>query len=39
MVVEIIMGPGSSAAKVELAAGETMTAEGGSMIAMSADWK
>lgn len=37
MQVEIQMGPGSSAAKVSLQPGETLTAEGGAMIAMSGD--
>jgi uncharacterized protein (TIGR00266 family) len=37
MNVELIARPASAAAKVTLAAGETITAEGGSMIAMSAD--
>ena len=34
MNVEIVKGPGSSAAKVVLQPGETCVAEGGSMIAM-----
>lgn len=37
MDIEIQLGPGSSAAKVSLESGETLTAEGGSMIAMSSD--
>ena len=37
MDIEIQLGPGSSAAKVSLVSGETLTAEGGSMIAMSND--
>lgn len=37
MNVELLARPASAAAKVTLGAGETFTAEGGSMIAMSAD--
>jgi uncharacterized protein (TIGR00266 family) len=37
MNVEILLKPGCSVAKVSLAAGETLTAEGGSMVAMSND--
>lgn len=37
MDIEIVHGPGNSAAKVRLAAGESCVAEGGAMIAMSAD--
>ncbi|HUO84113.1 MAG TPA: TIGR00266 family protein [Thermoanaerobaculia bacterium] len=37
MEIEIVHGPGNSAAKVRLAAGESCVAEGGAMIAMSAD--
>jgi uncharacterized protein (TIGR00266 family) len=37
MQVEIVHGPGNSAAKLGLAPGETCTAEGGAMIAMSGD--
>jgi len=37
MEVEIDKGPGNAAAKVSLAGGETFTAEGGAMIAMSGD--
>jgi uncharacterized protein (TIGR00266 family) len=37
MQIDIQMRPGSSVAKVTLAAGEQMTAEGGAMIAMSTD--
>ncbi len=37
MNIDITMGPGSSVAKVSLAAGETLTSEGGAMIAMSND--
>lgn len=37
MNVDIVCGPGNSAAKLQLAAGETCTAEAGSMIAMSGD--
>ncbi|MCM8535741.1 MAG: TIGR00266 family protein [Lentisphaeraceae bacterium] len=39
MNIEIVHGPGSSAAKVKLDAGETLTAEGGSMISMSGDMR
>jgi uncharacterized protein (TIGR00266 family) len=35
--VELLKRPGSSAAKITLAGGETVTTEGGSMIAMSGD--
>lgn len=35
MDIRIVHGPGNSAARVGLAAGETVTAEGGAMIAMS----
>ncbi|TRX63560.1 AIM24 family protein, partial [Flammeovirga kamogawensis] len=34
---EIILGPGASAAKIELQPGEHFTAEAGAMIAMSPD--
>ena len=37
MDVQLLHQPGNSAAKVSLAAGETCTAEGGAMIAMSGD--
>ena len=37
MNVELIARPANAAAKVSLQAGETLTAEGGAMIAMSAD--
>lgn len=37
MQVEIVHGPGNSAARLDLAPGETCTAEGGAMIAMSGD--
>lgn len=37
MDIELIHRPGNSAARVRLAAGETLTAEGGAMIAMSGD--
>ena len=37
MDVQILHGPGNSAARLRLAAGETVTTEGGAMIAMSAD--
>lgn len=37
MKIEILNGPGNAAAKVSLNAGETLTAEGGAMIAMSGD--
>lgn len=37
MNIEVIHGPGNAAAKVRLGAGETCVAEGGAMIAMSAD--
>lgn len=37
MNIDILMRPGSSVAKVQLNAGEQITAEGGSMIAMSSD--
>ncbi|HVT44604.1 MAG TPA: TIGR00266 family protein [Thermoanaerobaculia bacterium] len=37
MDIEILHGPGNSAAKVRLGAGETCIAEGGAMIAMSGD--
>lgn len=37
MKVEIIKRPGNAAAKVTLGAGETITSEGGAMIAMSSD--
>lgn len=37
MQVEIVHGPGNSAARVALAGGETCTAEAGAMIAMSGD--
>lgn len=37
MDVQLLHGPGNSAAKVSLGGGETCTAEGGAMIAMSAD--
>jgi uncharacterized protein (TIGR00266 family) len=39
MEVEIVHGPGNAAAKVRLASGESFTAEGGAMIAMSADMR
>lgn len=39
MEVELVHGPGSSAAKVSLASGETLTSEGGSMISMSGDMR
>ncbi len=35
MQVEIVKGPGSAAAKLQLGQGETCTAEAGAMIAMS----
>lgn len=37
MTIDILMKPGSSVAKVQLQAGEQLTAEGGAMIAMSSD--
>lgn len=37
MEIQIEHGPGNSAARLQLAAGETATAEGGAMIAMSGD--
>ena len=37
MQIEILHGPGNSAAKVSLDPGESVTAEGGAMIAMSGD--
>ena len=37
MQVEILHGPGNAVAKVRLAGGESCTAEGGAMIAMSGD--
>ena len=37
MEIEILQGPGNSAAKISLAPNESCTAEGGSMIAMSGD--
>ena len=37
MQIEIVHGPGNAAARLTLAAGETCTAEGGAMIAMSGD--
>jgi uncharacterized protein (AIM24 family) len=37
MKIEIVQRPASSAARVALDAGEHVTAEGGSMIAMSGD--
>lgn len=37
MNVEIVYGPGAAAARVTLAGGESLTAEGGAMIAMSGD--
>jgi len=37
MQIEILHRPGNSAAKVRLAGGESLTAEGGAMIAMSGD--
>jgi len=37
MDIELVHRPGNSAAKVRLRAGETLTAEGGAMIAMSGD--
>ena len=37
MEVEIVHGPGNAAAKVDLAGGESCTAEAGAMIAMSGD--
>jgi len=37
MDIQIIMGPGNSAAQLVLAPGETAVTEGGAMIAMSAD--
>lgn len=37
MNVEIVYGPGAAAARVTLAAGETVTSEGGAMIAMTGD--
>ncbi len=39
MQVEIISGPGNSAAKIRLAGGESCTAEAGAMIAMSGDMR
>lgn len=39
MEVEIIHGPGNSAAKIRLAGGESCTAEAGAMIAMSGDMR
>lgn len=39
MEIDIQLRPGSSAAKVSLVAGETLTAEAGSMIAMSGDMR
>ena len=37
MEVEIVHGPGNSAANVRLGANETCTSEGGAMISMSGD--
>ena len=37
MDIEILHGPGSAAARVQLAPGECLTAEGGAMISMSGD--
>ncbi|MCG8461273.1 MAG: TIGR00266 family protein [Holophagales bacterium] len=37
MQVQIVHGPGAAAARIQLAAGESCTAEGGAMIAMSSD--
>jgi uncharacterized protein (TIGR00266 family) len=37
MEVEIVHGPGNAAARIRLAGGESFTAEGGAMIAMSGD--
>lgn len=37
MDIEILHGPGSAAARVQLASGECLTAEGGAMISMSGD--
>lgn len=37
MDIELVHRPGNSAAKIRLRAGETLTAEGGAMIAMSGD--
>ena len=37
MEVDIVHGPGNAAAKVDLAGGESCTAEAGAMIAMSGD--
>ncbi|PPE72316.1 TIGR00266 family protein [Solimonas fluminis] len=37
MDIELVHRPGNTAAKVKLAQGETLTAEGGAMIAMSGD--
>lgn len=39
MQVEIVHGPGNSAAKIRLAGGESCTAEAGAMIAMSGDMR
>ncbi len=39
MEVEIVHRPGNAAAKVQLAGGESCTAEGGAMIAMSGDMR
>jgi len=39
MEIEILHGPGNAAAKVRLAGGESCTAEGGAMIAMSGDMR
>lgn len=39
MNVDIVQGPGAAAAHLRLAPGETCTAEGGAMIAMSGDMK
>ena len=39
MEVEIVQGPGNSAAKIRLAGSESVTAEGGAMIAMSGDMR
>ena len=37
MDIEILHGPGSSAARVALESGETLTSEGGAMVSMSGD--
>ncbi|MCH2206023.1 MAG: TIGR00266 family protein [Lentisphaerales bacterium] len=39
MEVEILHGPGSSAARVALGSGETLTSEGGAMVSMSGDMR